>query len=71
VSIHWLAPYRDTILGGPIKGPSTPHAGRVCVEPFEFTSNGEGEETLSRRGKRLKASFYEVINLGLKAAKGG
>jgi hypothetical protein len=41
------------------------------VEPFEFTSNGEGEETLSRRGKRLKASFYEVINLGLKAAKGG
>ena len=34
----------------------------VRVEPFEFTSNGGGEEALPRRVKRRNATFYEVIS---------
>jgi DnaK suppressor protein len=35
----------------------------VRVEPFEFTSNGGGEEALPRLIKRRNATFYEVISL--------
>ena len=35
------------------------------MEPFEFTSNGWGRIALSRRVKRRKATFYEVIKSDL------
>ena len=36
----------------------------VGVQPFEFTLNGGGGEALSRRVKRRRTTFYEVINKG-------
>jgi hypothetical protein len=33
------------------------------VEPFEFTSNGGGGDTLLRRVKRRKVTFYGVVNI--------
>jgi hypothetical protein len=37
------------------------------VEPFEFSSNGGGEEALPRRVKRRNTTFCEVIKIGLEA----
>jgi hypothetical protein len=54
--------YGTVNFDGLVKSPSVPHSGRVRVAPFEFTSNGGRGETLSRRVKIVKATFYEVIN---------